>query len=360
MPGYTHERNWGCRVCDEWTYKGMRACVLENELLRITVLVDKGTDIIEFLYKPRDIDFMWRTPMGWRNPATFTPTVASAAGSFLDLYGGGWQECFPAGGGPCTSKGAEFGVHGEVALLPWHGKIVKDTPEEIAAKFWVRTVRTPFYLEKTLSLKANSPVLTLAERVVNEGEEEMELMWGHHPVFGVPLLSDKCRVDAPAKTVEVQSPPQDPNSRLPEGQRFSWPNCKTVDGKDVDISIIPGPDTGSHDLAFLMDFEDGWYALTNSEKKVGVGMRWDIEVMPYCWFWMMYGGGHGYPWYGRCYNVALEPWTSYPGVNFTRAQELGTTVKMGAGDELATTLYAFGYEGVSKVSSVDEDCGVHE
>lgn len=360
MPGYTHERNWGCRISDEWTYKGMKTVVLENELVRITVLADKGTDIIEFLYKPRDIDFMWRTPMGYRNPATFTPSVGSSGGYFLDLYGGGWQECCPAGGGSCEYKGAEWGVHGEVAVLPWQCQIVADTPEEIAAKFWVRTVRTPFYLEKTLSLKANSPVLTLAERLVNEGEEEMEVMWGHHPAVGVPLLSDKCRVDVPAKTIQVHSPAQHPNSRLPAGERFDWPNAKTVDGKEVDLSVIPGPDTGAHDLAYLMDFEDGWYALTNTELNVGFGMRWDIELMPYCWFWQVYGGADGYPWYGRTYNVALEPWTSYPGVTFKEAQENGTTVKMGAGDEIATTLYAFGYEGVSKVASVDGDCGVHE
>jgi hypothetical protein len=45
---YTH----GCRISDEWTLRGMRAAVIENELLRVLVLLDKGAEILEFCYKP--------------------------------------------------------------------------------------------------------------------------------------------------------------------------------------------------------------------------------------------------------------------------------------------------------------------
>ena len=38
----------------------MRAVSLENELLRVGVLADKGTDVFEFNYEPRDMDFVWR------------------------------------------------------------------------------------------------------------------------------------------------------------------------------------------------------------------------------------------------------------------------------------------------------------
>ena len=43
---YQLERNYGCRVSDSWTYRGLRAAVLENELLRIVILLDKGADIL--------------------------------------------------------------------------------------------------------------------------------------------------------------------------------------------------------------------------------------------------------------------------------------------------------------------------
>ena len=50
----------GARVL-EYRYIGMRAVYLENELLRVGVLANKGTDVFEFTYKPRDINFVWLT-----------------------------------------------------------------------------------------------------------------------------------------------------------------------------------------------------------------------------------------------------------------------------------------------------------
>ena len=57
-------RNHGCRISDGWRYEGMQTLILENELLRVVVLVDKGSDIIEFRYKPRDLDFLFFAPGG--------------------------------------------------------------------------------------------------------------------------------------------------------------------------------------------------------------------------------------------------------------------------------------------------------
>ena len=43
------DRNYGCRINDEYTYRGMRVMVMENDLLRISILLDKGTTIFEYL-----------------------------------------------------------------------------------------------------------------------------------------------------------------------------------------------------------------------------------------------------------------------------------------------------------------------
>ena len=42
---YQNERNYGCRVSDSWTYRGLRTAIIENELLRIVILIDKGADV---------------------------------------------------------------------------------------------------------------------------------------------------------------------------------------------------------------------------------------------------------------------------------------------------------------------------
>ncbi len=66
---YRPQRNWGARVSD-YQYKGMKVGFLENELLRVGVLADKGTDVFEFNYKPKDMDFVWLAAGGVRNPVS--------------------------------------------------------------------------------------------------------------------------------------------------------------------------------------------------------------------------------------------------------------------------------------------------
>ena len=96
MNRHRPQRNWGARVL-EYQYKGMSAVLLENEKLRVGVLVGKGTDIFEFNYKPTDTDFVWLAPGGVRNPASYLSTAPDPLATFLDYYPGGWQEIFPNG-----------------------------------------------------------------------------------------------------------------------------------------------------------------------------------------------------------------------------------------------------------------------
>jgi hypothetical protein len=58
---YHHNRNYGCRY-QEIVYKGYHTLLPENEILRMTIL-DRGTDIIELLYKAKEVDYMWRSPL---------------------------------------------------------------------------------------------------------------------------------------------------------------------------------------------------------------------------------------------------------------------------------------------------------
>jgi hypothetical protein len=350
-PWYTHERNYGCRIT-ETVYRGLRTVTLENEVIRVSFLADKGSDIFEFLHKPTDTDFMWRSPNGVRNPATFVPTVPRPEGSFLDYYEGGWQECFPTGGHAAEYKGARFGVHGEVCLIPWAYSIVEDKPARVVVRFTVRTYRTPFRLEKTVTLERHSGCLVFDERVVNEGAEPVELVWGHHPAFGPPFLDDACVIDLPGGTVETWS--TGPMSRCAVGQSMAWPWVEGADGGRVDLSRIPPFETQSDDMAFLTELPDGWYAVTNTRRRVGFGLVWPVEVFPALWYWQVFGGRMGQPWYGRTYTIALEPWTTaQPSV--TRAIEAGTQRALGPGEAMAVQFRAVAYAGLTRVSTIHPD-----
>jgi hypothetical protein len=92
---YTYGRKTGCRISLDYTYKGMRVGYLENELLRVGVLLDKGADIFDFTYKPRDLDFMWQSPIPMQKPFVATSALPEALSRLL-LWG--WQEVLPSAG----------------------------------------------------------------------------------------------------------------------------------------------------------------------------------------------------------------------------------------------------------------------
>ena len=113
----------GCRISDEWTYKGMKVLVIENSEIRVVVVPDKGSDIVSFRHQPTGTEFMWESPVGLRNPAKYVPAVSAPEGPFHDLYEGGWQELFPNPGDAYQAQEVSLPFHGEVALLPWERRM---------------------------------------------------------------------------------------------------------------------------------------------------------------------------------------------------------------------------------------------
>lgn len=350
---YMTDRNFGCRISSDYTYKGWQLLVIENELLRISVLPEKGSDIWEFLYKPLDVDFMWHSPMGLVDRSLYVPTKSLAEGNFMDYYEGGWQEIAPSGGEGCIYKGAEYGLHGEAWNLPWKCEIIKNKLDEVSARLTCRLVRSPLVIEKKLTLRSGEATLHIDETITNESEEPVEYMWGHHPTFGGPFLNENCVVDIPAKRIAVHSFPEDPNKRFESGKIFNWPMMSTRSGETVDGSRVLAPEARTSDELCFLDLREGWYALTDTQRQVGFALEWDLEMFRYVWYWQVFGGGEGYPWYGRTYNCALEPWTSYPLFGLQKACEHGTQKKLEPNASSSTYLKATAYSGISRVSKVE-------
>lgn len=342
-------RNFGCRVTDDLIYKGMRTIFLENDLIRVGVLLDKGADIFQFLHKPSDTDFLWRSPRGLIDPDRVTASRASASGAFLDSYHGGWQEILP-GGGPANYRGAELGLHGEVTHLGWDYDLLEDNPERVAIKVKVECLRTPFRLERIMRLQAGKPVLYFEETLSNLSPSRQYFMWGHHPAIGAPFLKEGVRVIVPAGEAEVHSPRFATSGILPPGATFEWPGSR-VDGRTIDLSSVPAPDAGYAELVYLKGLSDGWYAVLDSEKRLGIGLAWPLDVFPYLWYWMVFGTAPGYPWWDRVFVIALEPWTSIPN-NLDEATARGVQRTIEGGERLNiafATAVITGRETVRKI-----------
>ena len=276
-------RQHGCRG-SSYLQDGHELLALESQLLRVVVLLSKGADFLEFRYKPLDINVLWRSPQPLVPPGT------ALSSGFLDHYYGGWQVSLPSGAGASHYRGADFGVHGEAPLLSWSAEIVTDKPNQLSVRLRTRLIRTPFTLTRTLLLRDELPQLHITEVLHNTASVEMPYVWGHHPAFGPPLLTDETVCDRPAGTVR----------RL---------------GRDTAaaLQIRAGPTAcGDGDFYWVEGMDAGWYALRNPRLEVGVCLAWDLATFPYLWNWRVTDAATAYPFWGRAELWALEPFSAPP------------------------------------------------
>ena len=354
---YQTERNHGCRVSDAWSYRGLKTAILENELLRVVVLIDKGADIYQLVHKPTDVDFMWRSPWGVRDPSKFMATTSDPVAVWMDVYEGGWQTVLPGGGYPSNYRGADLGIHAEVNTMPWDSVITEDSPDRVSIRCWVRTYRTPFFFEKTLSLESGSSVLSIEEVLTNEGEEPVDCVWGQHIAIGPPFLSGDCVIDLPGGRLLNHDTEWDAANRLKAGFDGPWPWSDAKDGGRVDLSRVPARGSRIMDMSYVTDMPEGWYAITNRRMQVGLGVLFPQDLFRYLWYWQSFGG-FGYPWWGRTYNVGLEPFTSYDNQGVETAVANGTALRVEAGQRIEASLKAVAYTGAQGVEAIRADGSV--
>jgi hypothetical protein len=344
-------RHFGARLHD-YTLQGYRTIALENEVVRVEVLVDKGSDIVAFLHKPSDTDFMWRREIGLQPAGLGAEPRGADEFVFVDQYEGGWQECLPNGGASVLYKGARLPFHGELLTRRFAVTVIEDRPEVVSVRLSVRALRMPLLLEKTLTLRSGRAVLEIDERLTNLADEELDIMWGHHPAFGPPFLDDSCRIDVPACYATTERAERWPDSRIAWAQPFEWPGAPLVDGGTRDLSVVPGMETRTADWVRLYGFEEGWYGITSGRRRVGFGLRWDAAHFRHLWYWHVFGGMSGYPWWGLNYDCALEPWTSWPDGGLDEAIGNGSALKVQPRGVIETKLLAVAYAGMDRISGI--------
>lgn len=339
-----------CKVSQVILGRTMRALEIENDLLAITILLDKGADIYRLRHKPKNIDVLWKAPWGMKESGRGFDSAFDSQTAWLEAYAGGWQVLFPNGGFPNTYKGASLGFHGEASMKAWDHEILRASGDSLELKLSVRLSRSPYTLERRLRLDAGSPVLDLRERITNHAGEPMDCMWSHHPAYGAPFLSEHCVIDTDARSLIADDEYAGAANPLALGHAYDWPMAG-----DIDMSRVPPPDRPRDLLAYLSDFESGWYSITNTSLGLGIGLSWDADVFPYAWFWQELNSSPGFPFYKRSYVIAIEPAASIPGQGLTAVMEkTGTHLTLQPGESRDVSLKTVFYESHSGVQHIDD------
>src|SRR5438309_10863054 len=98
-------------VNTDWSYRDLRAVVLENQLLRMVVLPEAGAKIWQITYKPLDSNLLWNNPR-------IAPARLPVNSRYDDVWSGGWDELFP-NDYVAIIEGERYSDHGGVWTGGW-------------------------------------------------------------------------------------------------------------------------------------------------------------------------------------------------------------------------------------------------
>ena len=303
------------------------AIELSSAELGVTLLPEKGCDVLELVHLESGVDVLLKTP--W-TPGRRPVHAPGSLEAWIEAYPGGWQLILPNGGDATVEHGVEWGFHGEAGLIPWR----VEEAEQGRAVCSAELLTAPLSLRRVVSLEG--PVLRIEESVRNGADTAIEVMWGHHPALGAPFLEPGCRISAPARGFHADD--RAPGTGLAPGVLSEWPHVALEGGGTVDLSVIPPEGERRAVLGYLTDFSEGSYRVTNPRLGLELELRWPLELFPAAWFWQELHASEGYPWYRRLYTTALEPNSSWPGQGLANVRAKGGSPLLLGAEETRTAI----------------------
>lgn len=320
------------RLDSRWHYNGLRALVLDNPQLQVTILPETGGRVYNLVHKPSDTNLLWHHPRTLPRPVPYGSV-------FDDTWPGGWDEVLPSTE-VAEYRGEKLPNMGELWALPWDWKEVETDDGSACVYTGVSTPILPLRFERWLRLDAEQPVIHLRYRLTNLGLTPLDLNWGIHPVLAI---SENHRIDLPlCKGIVGQSS----GEMLGEaGQEYTFPHLP-IPGGTHDMRQVQPFEANSFGGHYATELTGNWYAVTDTAKQVGFGMVFPTDVFKALWMWQVYGGWRG------LYQLAIEPWVGYP-VRLEDAIAAGRQRVLQPQEVLEYDVAMVIYTGLTSVSAIE-------
>ena len=326
------------RVNTEWTYRGLRAVILENRLLQIIILPEAGAKIWQIRYKPHDADLLWNNPR-------IAPARLPIGARYDDVWSGGWDELFP-NDEIATIEGEPYPDHGELWTGEWQFEPFHSS-DEAGVRLEFTTPISAVRVEKRIMIRSGESRIHFLHNLTNTGNTDFSFLWKLHPAMAV---TPQHRIDFPPMRVVLE--PAFPGTLASARFPAEWPLLRTGSG-EIDLRRIPPHEERQLYFFYGTQLQAGWFALTNTATNLACALQFDESVFSSAWLFATYGG-----W--RNYNVAvLEPCTGYP-LNFEAMKTAGRHRVLAPGASLRTNVSFIVQEGLDSVGGVAEDATLIE
>jgi hypothetical protein len=285
----------------ETVYRNRRAVQIENDSVRVTVLVEGG-HIAEILHKPTGVNPLWTPPWPSIEPSTYNsethPEYGADAESKLLAGIMGHNACVDLFGGPSPEEAAAgVTVHGEASVRPYDvqadGGVMRAS---------VDLPSSELRFERTLRL--DGPRVLIDETVENQGAWDRPIAWTQHVTLGPPFLErGLTRFEAGVRRSRTYE--SEFGDLFPTAKDFTWPNAPLRDGGVYDLRVFSDRPTSAGFTTHLVEGGTGWFLATSSQG-VAFAYVWKCADFPWLGIWEENCSRQAPPWNGKTITRGME------------------------------------------------------
>ena len=318
-----------------WQYHDLQVVHLENDLISIDVLPELGAKIYNFVHRPSDRNLLWHNP---RIPPARQPFGAR----FDDVWSGGWDELIPNDIPTPVTGNETLPDHGEIWSQPSEWQVVESDGSNAAVRFVNHGHVLPTIFEKTIMLRSGDPFCTVRYRLANSGRRPIDFLWNIHPAMAI---SPATRLDVPARRGIVERWGTD---HFEGSSDYDWPYVIDRSGQKIDLRRVYPPESTLADHHYLPRVSEGWYAVTDTQAKIGFGLVFPTSVFPHLWLFRTFGGWRG------LYTLILEASNGYS-TDLAIARQSGNCGHLDPGQTIEAEVKAIAYSGLVAVERINPD-----
>ena len=290
----------------EGFYRGRRAVTIENQLLRVTVLIGGG-HIAEVYEKSADINPLWTPPWTSIDPAEFDRLQPADYGDGDDnkLLAAlmGHNLCLDIFGGPSEEeRAAGLTPHGEGSMVAYD---VTSVDKELRAE--AHFPLSHLHFERRLQLRDRS--ISIRETIENLDACDRPIAWTQHVTLGPPFLEPgHTQFRLPATQSRVFEERFGAADYLVPGADFDWPAAPHIAGGSVDLRTLSNTPSSSAYTAHLMDprQEDAYFIAHSPKYRLSFGYVWKRQDFPWLGMWEENHSRTAAPWNGRTLARGME------------------------------------------------------
>lgn len=279
--------------------EGLRVLYMENSWVKVGLLLDKGADIFEIMYKPLNMNVILKTSKGL-SLFKGRDIKKEKLKNYNELYYGGWQDLVPH---RCAVNGVIKDVSGSNSSCEsWNYEVIEAYKGILSIRFSVKLSSVSLDIEKTLTLKEVSPELLISERITNYGQDVINFAWTHHTAFGGGIINENSSIHFPKGVVfNVSAFEKDKKKPIDEYlEPIDKVTCES--GNIYDFTKVYPRFKGERIYSIIKDMQGNYASIYNKKNNIELKFQWDDSVFKYLRYWAQNDED--------IYTVALEPSSS--------------------------------------------------